>query len=242
MRVGHYPMVVPQAVHHLRDRVAVRVGRLLGRPPYQERLLASIARHAPGRSFLDVGCMWFVHGAYALEALDRGATDVTGMDLREASPEFAAANRRRGGHVRFVQGDVNDPATIDRVGRHDVVFCSGVLYHVPNPLLTLDRLRALCGEVLILGSATIPEQALPQGAVYYPFLDEPGRKALGHRTPPTHPKIGLDTEYRPAWGYSNYFWGFAPSCLEALVRTAGFAPVERYVWRRATCLVCRLAT
>jgi len=214
------------------------VARLIGRPPYQERLRQLIARYAPGQTFVDVGCMFAVHGAYAFEALDRGASAVTAVDLREASAEFQAANRQRGGRVRFVRGDVNDPTVLARIGTHDVVFCSGVIYHVPDPVFTLERLKSICGGTLILGSATIPEQRLPQAAVYYPFMDERGRNALWHRTPFT--KVGIDTEYRPEWEHSNYFWGFTPSCLEAIVRTVGFETVTTYRWRRAACLVCRL--
>lgn len=226
------------SVLSLRNRAAVRVARLIGRPPYQERLYELIARHAPGRTFVDIGCMFAVHGAYAFEALDRGAAAVTAIDLRDASEEFLTANRKRAGRVRFVRGDINAPAVLEEVGVHDVVFCSGVIYHVPDPILTLERLKTICHDTLILGSATIPEQPLPQAAVYYPFMNERGRNALRHRTPFT--KVGIDTEYRPEWDYSNYFWGFTPSCLEAVARTVGFQTVERYRWRRAACLVCRL--
>jgi hypothetical protein len=182
--------------------------------------------------------MFAVHGAYAFEAVDQGATSVTGVDLREPSEVFHAENAARGDRVRFVQGDINDPDVLARIGAHDVVFCSGVIYHVPDPILTLGRLKTICAGTLILGSATIPEQHLPQAAVYYPFMNEQGRNALRHRTPFT--KVGIDTEYRPEWDYSNYFWGFTSSCLEAVARTVGFETIARYRWRRAACLVCRL--
>ncbi len=194
-----------------------------------------IERHAAGRSFVDVGCMWNVDGAYAFHAFDRGATQVTGIDLLAATEAFVAENARRGSPVTIVQGDVNDPALTERLGKVDVVFCSGVLYHVPNPVATLQQLRALCRETLILGSATIRERRTPQTAVYYPFLDARARGRMTYRTP--HLKVGLDTAMRDDWLYANWFWGLTPSCVQAMLRTAGFEPFEVHHFRHAVCVV-----
>src|SRR5215212_3277433 len=100
-----------------------------------------VRRHAAGRSFADVGCMWKVNGRIAFVAEEAGATNVTGVDVMAPTPEYEAEHERRGSGVRFVQGDLHDPALVDQVGRHDVVWCSGVLYHSPNPMLTLQRLH-----------------------------------------------------------------------------------------------------
>jgi 2-polyprenyl-3-methyl-5-hydroxy-6-metoxy-1,4-benzoquinol methylase len=213
------------------------VRRLQGRPPLQEVSRALIAKHAPGKRLADVGCLWGVHGAYAFHAVDHGAASVVGIDVTPATPEFLRENAARGNPVRFEQGDVNDPDLLERVGHSDVVFCSGVLYHVPNPVLTLERLRALCRGTLILTSATIPEQRVPQAAVFLPNLDERARQKLRYATGAV--KIGLDTPYDAEVSYSNWFWVFTPSCVEAMARTAGFEPLERHVFRRALCMVCR---
>ncbi|MFN8542899.1 MAG: class I SAM-dependent methyltransferase [Candidatus Binatia bacterium] len=216
--------------------LAVRARSVLqpGRLSYQDRCRELIRRHAPGRTLADVGCMWKVDGAYAFHALDCGATTVTGVDIGAATDAFR--QRNAAGRVRFVQGDVNDPAVIDAVGPTDVVFCSGVLYHVPNPVLTLERLRCLTGTTLILGSATIPEQAVPQAAVFYPLLGAAARRRLSYVTP--WRKIGLDSAFDADAGYANWFWGFTPSCLVAMAKVAGFTVVDCHRWRHATVLVC----
>src|SRR5436309_2492635 len=136
----------------IRNRLANVAAGLADRPPLQALHRRLIAEHAPGRSFVDVGCMWNVHGAYAFHAVRSGASPVSAMDLMPASPEFVRENTALDERVRFVCGDVNDANVIADVGRHDVVFCAGVVYHVPNPMLTLERLRALCGRTLILAS------------------------------------------------------------------------------------------
>lgn len=210
---------------------------LLGRPALQDRSRELITRHVRGRSFADVGTMWNVHGAYAFHALASGASSVVAVDVMPATPEFETTNAATGGRVRFVNGDINDRATTDAIGQADVVFCAGVLYHVPDPVLTLRQLRRVCGSVLILASSTIPEQAHPQAAVFLPFLDAASRRALTFTTP--HAKIGLDTGFAPDQRYENWFWGFSPSCVAAMVRAAAFDVLETYPYRRAVCLVCR---
>jgi 2-polyprenyl-3-methyl-5-hydroxy-6-metoxy-1,4-benzoquinol methylase len=129
---------------------------------------ALIARHVAGRSFVDVGCMWTIDGALCFAAEDAGAAAVTGVDVMARSERFDAEVRRRDSQVRFVQGDLHDPATVAAIGPHDVVWCSGVLYHAPHPLLTLERLRALTGQTLLLATETVAETAGP-GAGYGPW-------------------------------------------------------------------------
>ena len=101
--------------------------------------------------------MWTIHGALCFAAEDAGAASVTGVDVMGATDRFQAEVARRDSKVRFVQGDLHEPATIAAVGPHDVVWCSGVLYHAPHPLLTLQRLRELTAGTLLLATETVAE-------------------------------------------------------------------------------------
>lgn len=151
--------------------------------------------------------MWSVDGALCFTAEEAGATAVTGVDVMAASERFEAERSRRGSRVAFVQGDLHDPALA--VEPHDVVWCSGVIYHAPHPLLTLERLRALTRETLLLATETVPEvRRRPRAMLFAP---EPG----------SHP---AHTEpFDPARGYVNWYWGLTPSAVVALVEAAGFA-------------------
>jgi hypothetical protein len=40
-------------------------------------------------------------------------------------------------------------------------------------------------------------------------------------------QTGITTPFEPAQGYSNWFWGMSPSCVTALLETAGFRVVHR---------------
>jgi hypothetical protein len=197
-----------------RARRRVRRGRR-GGPPREEL----VRRFAPGRSFVDVGCMWSVDGAIAFAAADAGATRVTGVDLMAPTARFEAERARRDAQVRFVHGDVHEPATVAEVGVHDVVWCSGVLYHAPHPLLTLARLRELCGQTLLLATETLPEVPGLRGAcVFYPGADR-GLFAAPGRT-------GLDDRFDPAGSYANWWWGITPSALRGMLAATGFDVVE----------------
>jgi hypothetical protein len=189
-----------------------------------------VARYAPGRSFVDLGCMWGVNGGMAFSAEEQGASPVTGVDFVAATQEFLDEHRRRSSKLRFVQGDINDEDTLREVGTHDVVFCSGVLYHVPNPVLTLERLRSITREVLLLRTASLPEiPGMPNACIYYPGLSP--RDRAPYDAPAAnrgHARHGISNAFDPSRdrGYGNWWWGLTPSALRGMLLTAGFADVE----------------
>jgi hypothetical protein len=170
--------------------------------------------------------MWGIDGALSFLAESAGATATTGIDVIAPTAAFEAERRRRGSAVRFVHADLHDPSTAAAVGVHDVVWCSGLIYHAPHPLLTLERLGDLAGQLLILSSETIPElPGVPQGCVFYPGLDAKSRRAFSD--PRTGHRAGLDDAFDPDVGYENWYWGLTPSALEAMVQASGFEVVDR---------------
>jgi len=210
-------------------------------PEHTSLRLSLIERYAPGKSFADIGCLWGVHGFYSFFAEEHGATSVAAVDVYPASEEFERERARRRSKIDFIQGDINRQETIDRIGPRDVVFCSGLLYHVPNPVHTLSRLRLICNEVLILGSQTIPEFPVARNvAVFYPYLDA-GQRQLWDVSDGAGRGYGLARPYDVSQGYGNWFWGFTPSCLDAMLRCAGFEVIEgdAYVTPFDSCFVCR---
>ncbi len=193
------------------------------RPPAPREDL--IRAYAPGRTWLDAGCMWGIDGALAFAAEAAGARAVTGIDVMPATATFAAERARRGSTVRFVCGDLHDATTLEEAGTHDVVWCSGVLYHAPNPLLTLERLRSVCRERLILATEALPEvPGVPGACVFYPALGDRARDA--YAGVPGGRALGVTERFDPAAGYGNWFWGITPSALRGMLGVSGFV-VER---------------
>lgn len=205
---------------------AARVRRRIAPAPAPREQL--VARFAAGRSFADIGCMWGVDGGIAFAAEDSGATDVTGLDVMPASDAFERERARRGSRMRFIQGDLHDPAMMARVGPHEVVWCSGVIYHAPHPLLTLERLRSITTETLILSSETIPEvPGLRQACVFLPSLEDADRRAHAAARP-GRTALGVSEPFDPQQSYGAWWWGLSRSALVGMLRATGFEVTEQH--------------
>lgn len=204
-----------------------------------DRLPEFIRRHAAGKSFADIGCMWGVNGEYAFVAEEAGATRVVGVDVFGPTPEFEEKRVTRRSRVEFVLGDISRPETLHLVGQVDVVFCAGVLYHHPSPFDLLVALRRICRETLILRTSTIPEvRGLPNAAVYFPMLPAEGRQLWNLESLGVVHQEGISNEFQPKEGYGNWFWGLTPSCLTSLLATAGFRVDFRATEAFAQTVVC----
>ena len=93
-----------------------------------------------GMSVLDIGCR---DGFYAFEMERRGA-EVTGMDyIGPHVSGFLIAHKILGSNVRHLTKNVYD-LDPEKQGHLDIVLFLGVLYHLRNPLLALDRVRRVC--------------------------------------------------------------------------------------------------
>ncbi|MBU6227509.1 MAG: methyltransferase domain-containing protein [Acidobacteria bacterium] len=103
-----------------------------------------------GKSVLDIGT---TNGAMAFEAERRGSTDVTAVDISDENHYgFRKIANLLDSNVKFHQASIYDlPSVLNRT--YDVVVFWGVLYHLRHPLLALDSLRAICGDLCYLESA-----------------------------------------------------------------------------------------
>ena len=106
-----------------------------------------------GRSVLDIGA-W--DGFFSFEAERRGAARVLASDWYSwhgpgwgTKAGFELARTILGSRVEDIDIDVMDLSP-ERVGTFDVVLFLGVLYHLPHPLLALERIASVTRGVLIL--------------------------------------------------------------------------------------------
>ncbi|MGI8461304.1 MAG: class I SAM-dependent methyltransferase [Solirubrobacterales bacterium] len=200
---------------------------------FPRRRRDTVRRLAPGRSFIDVGGLWNVHGETAFEAEEAGASKVTVLDAMEPTREFEEEHARRRSAVEFVRADLHDAEAIAALGSFDVVWCTGVVYHSPSPFEQLEHLRRICDGELYLGSHVIPEvPGIEQACIWYPGLSEGGRSAFtrahgGDRAPVC---LGVTRPFNPGERYGNWWWGISPSALVAMTEAAGFEVGDRHHW------------
>jgi SAM-dependent methyltransferase len=151
---------------------------------------------------VEVGCGTGQMSLY----LARADRVVVGADLTLASLRLAEAARRRFelSRVRFVESDLNRPGLRD--GAFDVVYCSGVLHHTPDPEAAFARVARLArpGGMIVLGLynavARIPLRlrrvaARMTGYRWIPFdpvlterIHEPARREAWLRDQYRHPE------------------------------------------------------
>jgi tRNA (mo5U34)-methyltransferase len=107
-----------------------------------------------GKTVLDVGA-W--DGAYSFEMERRGAARVLATDQFcwggngwATQDGFNLARRALGSKVEDQTIDVLDLSPEAVGGTYDIVLFLGVLYHMANPLLALEKVRSVAGDLLVV--------------------------------------------------------------------------------------------
>ena len=159
-----------------------------------------------GRSVLDIGA-W--DGFFSFEAERRRASRVVASDYyawhgvgwgtKQGKAGFQLARAALNSRVEDVDMDVMD-LSAERIGTFDIVLLLGVLYHLPHPLLALERVAPMTKNLLIL--ETIVDMvgiSRPTVAFY------PGRELNGD---PTN------------------WWGPNHAAVKGMLNAVGFKRVE----------------
>jgi tRNA (mo5U34)-methyltransferase len=202
---------------HLPDGTQTAPSHFLG--DYPSFKWHHVARALPeslaGWTALDIGCN---AGFYSFELARRGAS-VLGIDidphyLRQA--RWAARRLGADARVEFQEGQVHDLIGWER--RFDLVWFTGVFYHLRYPVLALDLVRRVTGRLLMFQSLTMPGGT---GSTPQDFgLDERDRMLADE-----WPKLGF-IEHALERDSTNW-WAPNASCVEALLRTAGLRVIAR---------------
>ena len=194
-----------------------------------------------GSTFADVGGLWGTVSEKVSVAERAGASERTMIDILPLTHPLWRQLRDRLAEIGA--GPCNelslnlDHATAD-TGTFDVVHCSGVVYHVPNPIHTLCQLRLLTSGHLVVTAMSIPEHIendvgridlLPGQSLLVPSLSPRDLAILARHWElvGVSNAIGIDipADYTPD-NYGPWWWLPTPSALEGWVRLAGFS-VER---------------
>jgi glycosyltransferase involved in cell wall biosynthesis/SAM-dependent methyltransferase len=194
-----------------------------GWPTQPDRFL--IPNDLTGKRVLDVGA-W--DGYWTFEALKRGAKQVVAIDDfsdylgrlqerdRSAWETFDLCrdawgySSERCQRLELSVYDVSEAI----LGRFDVIFCFGTLYHLRHPLLALDKLAAICDREIYVESSILDDFSPYRGGLGKGY---PGKQVIMEFYP-------TDELHQN----STNFWSPTLACLQSLVEAAGFDRVEAW--------------
>jgi len=172
--------------------------------------LIGFPKDLSGKTILDIGAN---DGFFTFEAEKRGAKRVLAVDLHPAGQRgFALAHELRGSKAEYVMGSVYDLAP-EIHGTFDVVFFFGVLYHLRNPLLALDKIHAVCREYALVETHVLDQYFVHQGKITP--LDTIHSWLKDSPIMQFYPNNELNNDL------SNW-WAPNIQCLRAMLDTSGF--------------------
>ena len=157
--------------------------------------LLGFPRDFSGKTVLDAGCN---AGYYSFVAKSRGAERVVGVELDDRfvrQAQYLSTLLQL--DVQFLHDDVHN--INHQLGTFDIVICSGLLYHIPDPMTVLARLADVCADTIMIESEFLLDSALTSMARF------------------------IEGSYRAD---STNWWIYGPQCLEGMVRAAGFRTAQ----------------
>jgi len=211
------------SVAHWYHRIEIRPGIVTpGISPSAELTLRhlDLPERCDGMRVLDVGAR---DGFFSFELERRGA-DVVAVDYMDPGETgFAVARELLSSQVDYLVDNVYRLSR-ERHGEFDVVLFLGMLYHLRDPLLALDRLWDVCGDGGLL-------------AVETQLLDNALLRADGSvtRLERDLADVALMQFYPGAMlnGDATNYWSPNSACMRGLLEEAGFEPTREVVldWR-----------
>lgn len=112
------------------------------------RLLPEMKQCLNLKTALDLGCGL---GHFA-EILHQQGLEVLAVDGRAENVEEAG---RRFPHLKFQVADVQDPQ-LPQLGKFDLVFCFGLLYHLENPFRVVRSIAELSSKLTLIEGIVYP--------------------------------------------------------------------------------------
>ncbi len=208
-----------------------------------------IARVAPDRTFADVGGLWGTVNEMTSVALQAGAAHAAMIDIQPPGNTWWHAFDERMASLGLsnyscLHADATRDGFRERAGVYDVVYCSDVIYHLPDPLSLLLNLRGITHEHMILTSMYVPEVISNEAGeidlrgggailahamvdktkreVMQRYFDKMGLQVAGISLPLNEPLVLEDG----SGNTSPWWWLMTPALLRSMLEIAGFDVIE----------------
>lgn len=207
-----------------------------------------IRERVRGLSFADLGGLWGTVNEKVSVALEGGAKEATMIDIAPLGhklwQDFRTHATSRGlTSWGEKSADAVSPDLAARIGRFEMLHCSGIIYHLPDPYVLVRNCRAVASRFFILTSMFVPERIENEagaidltegGALFVPALT--GRKKEIVAAHWTALKIEIDAINRPMRGpwllpngkpdYGPWWWLMTPSVLRSMLTVSGFQVID----------------
>lgn len=208
-----------------------------------------IQQKSKGKTFADVGGLWGTVNERVSMAVKAGASSATMVDIQNLDHELWDKFKSRCAEqevydYKCIQADMTDISSVQKLGSFDVVHCSGILYHLPDPLILLQHLRSITNEYLFFGTTTIPEQLTIEeetlvthgGKVYFiPALNLEQKLFFGKHFSNEGLKIANINGPEVKWYLENgkpdfgpWWWLFTKEYVLKLLELEGFEVIDVY--------------
>jgi len=195
-----------------------------------------IASCVSNKSFVDVGPLWETTNEKISIAHNSGASSITAIDKFPFSEslwiDFKNHLQSKNIHkCEFLSMNIleyqNKP--------FDIVHCGGVIYHAPDPITLIKKLRSITKEKLIITSTVTPEIisnefgqfVLPEGSfVFVPALSSQNKRILSkHWSQFLRGRTDGGLIHDCIWkvdNYNHWWWLFTPKVLSEMYKSCGF--------------------
>jgi len=197
-------------------------------------------RSCERQDFADLGGLWGVTGEKVSVVHRYGATALTMGDIGNDWKAFEERCRSLGiPAVQCIKQDILTLADEPNHPIYDVTHCSGVLYHLPNPMRLLEVLHKITRRHVILtscvtqteirsdrGSLHVPDG----GALFIPALKNKElsivRSYWANFLGPDNIAIGITKPVEATHHkYDPWWWLFTVNTLKSMCSAAGFETV-----------------
>jgi tRNA (mo5U34)-methyltransferase len=202
------------AVPHWYHQIEIRPGIVT---PGINKSAATLSRlglpdRCDGLRALDIG----VRDGYFSFELERRGAEVVAIDYMDPGDTgFPVARELLGSSVDYVIDNVYNLSP-ERYGTFDLVLFLGVMYHLRDPLLALDRIWDVCNDGALLALETqILDSSLLLADGSFTALDDVDARLKNLCVMQFHPGDSLHGDH------TNY-WSPNMACTRGLMQAAGF--------------------
>jgi len=218
-----------------------------------------IESNVSGKTFADVGGI----GLQAINekvtlAYKSGASKATMIDIRpfdfyewdDFKKKCEIENVKDYSSIDKI--DINNSELLSKVGKYDIVYCAGIVYHLPNPVWGVHNLSRIVNEMLIINTVILPQQIenskgklefSGSESLFLPGLNDNEREILNDHYVN---KFNMTIDYmaprlddkKPSCPWFEdgkttcwpYWWLFSESSFKALVTMVGFEILDSILW------------